>query len=93
MEDEAVDVLTIEPAKGEFEIEAFRMPVLLDIGDSESEDEIVLVGPGTMRRKSPGEGRQWMNEAESAQSEEDRGAGKRSATNGVKKPRSRARKR
>ncbi len=93
MEDEAVDVLTIEPAKGEFEIEAFRMPVLLDIGDSESEDEIVLVGPGTMRRKSPGEGRQWMNEAESAQSEEDRGAGKRPATNGVKKPRSRARKR
>ncbi|MCJ1346771.1 chromatin binding protein [Peltigera leucophlebia] len=93
LEDEAVDVLTIEPAKGEFEVEAFRMPVLLDIGDSESEDEIVLVGPGTMRRKSPGEGRQWMNEAESAQSEEDRGAGKRPVTNGVKKPRSRARKR
>lgn len=93
LEDEAVDVLTMEPAKGEFEVEAFRMPVLLDIGDSESEDEIVLVGPGTMRRKSPGEGRQWMNEAESAQSEEDRVAGKRPATNGVKKPRSRARKR
>lgn len=55
LEDEAVDVLKREPAKSEFEAEALRiMPVLLDIGDSDSEDEIVAVGPGTMRRKSPG---------------------------------------
>ena len=51
-----MDVLTIEPAKSEFEEESFSMPVLLDVGDSESEEEIVAVGPGTMRRKSPGEG-------------------------------------
>ena len=44
------------------------MPVLLDLGDSESEEEIVAVGPGTMRRKSPGEGREWMNGVESAES-------------------------
>lgn len=37
------------------------MPVLLDISESESEEEIVAVGPGTMRRKSPGEGRDWLN--------------------------------
>lgn len=61
LEDEQVDVLTIEPTKDDFEEGTFRMPVSLDINDSESEEEIVAVGPGTMRRKSPGEGREWMN--------------------------------
>ncbi|PYH45657.1 Set1-mediated histone H3-K4 methylation subunit Swd1 [Aspergillus saccharolyticus JOP 1030-1] len=63
-EDEVPDVLTIEPLKNgadEEEITSFRMPVLLDISDSESEEEIVAVGPGTMRRRSPGAGREWMN--------------------------------
>ncbi|KAI9848281.1 MAG: chromatin binding protein [Sclerophora amabilis] len=97
LEDENVDVLTVEPRKG-LGVEddesgdgsgieddedtrrgrhgdataeggqtprrgngAFRMPVLLDISESESEEEIVTVGPGTMRRKSPVEGREWMN--------------------------------
>lgn len=95
LEDEAVDVLTIEPAKGELDAEQFRMPVLLDVGHSESEEEIVAVGPGTMRRKSPGEGREWMNGAESEGSyDERRGGGvKRSTTNGTAKPHSRPRKR
>ncbi|KAM5440851.1 chromatin binding protein [Microsporum ferrugineum] len=64
LEDETPDVLTIEPVKGETGEdghEAFRMPVLLDISDSESEEDIVAVGPGTMRRRSPGSGREWMN--------------------------------
>ena len=30
------------------------MPVFLDIDGSESEEDIVTIGPGTMRRKSPG---------------------------------------
>ena len=55
LEDEQVDILTIEPTKGDFEEDGFRMPVFLDIDDSESEEDIVAVGPGTMRRKSPGE--------------------------------------
>ena len=54
LEDEQVDTLTIEPTKGDFEEDRFRMPVFLDIDDSESEEDIVAVGPGTMRRKSPG---------------------------------------
>lgn len=66
------------------------MPVLLDVGDSESEEEIVAVGPGTMRRKSPGEGREWMNGAESG---EEQGTAKRSATNGTKKSQPKMRKR
>ncbi|KAL9064194.1 MAG: hypothetical protein Q9161_009035 [Pseudevernia consocians] len=93
LEDEAVDVLTIEPAKSEFEEESFSMPVLLDVGDSESEEEIVAVGPGTMRRKSPGEGREWMNGAESGESGEEHGTAKRSATNGTKKSQPKMRKR
>ena len=82
LEDEAIDILTLEPTKTELGHEAFAMPVLLDIGDSESEEEIVAIGPGTMRRKSPGEGRQWMNGQESGGSGEERGGGKRITTNG-----------
>lgn len=69
------------------------MPVLLDVGDSESEEEIVAVGPGTMRRKSPGEGREWMNGAESGESGEEQETTKRSATNGTKKSQPKMRKR
>lgn len=61
LEDEVVDVLTVEPAKNDFEDDQFSMPVLLDVGNSESEDEMVEIGPGTMRRKNPGEGRKWMD--------------------------------
>ncbi len=93
LEDEDVDVLTIEPVKGEFEDEAFRMPVLLGIDDSESEEEIVAVGPGTMRRKSPGEGREWMNGTESAGSGEERGAAKKPATNGSSRSQNKIRRR
>jgi len=87
-EDEVPDVLTIEPVKGDADgdLESFRMPVLLDISDSESEDDIVAVGPGTMRRRSPG----WM-----AANGDDvdvgdgtgtgAGAAGRQATNGVSK--------
>ncbi|KAL4975691.1 WD40-repeat-containing domain protein [Aspergillus desertorum] len=60
-EDEEPDVLTIEPSKSGDDIESFRMPVLLDISDSESEEDIVAVGPGTMRRRSPGAGRDKSN--------------------------------
>jgi COMPASS component SWD1 len=66
LENDDVDVLTIEPVKGEMVEEEgeFRMPVLLDLDDSDSEEEFVAVGTGTMRRKSPGEGREYMNDAE-----------------------------
>ena len=84
LEDEPVDVLTTEPTKGGFEEDSFRMPVLLDIDDSESEEEIVAVGPGTMRRKSPGEGREWMNGTEGVDSGEERGTKRGATTNSTK---------
>ncbi|PHH67041.1 hypothetical protein CDD81_4436 [Ophiocordyceps australis] len=53
-EDEMVDVLTTaEPSKMD-EAQEFRMPILFDLGDSDSEEELVAVSAGTMRRKSPG---------------------------------------
>ncbi|KAG8533814.1 uncharacterized protein KY384_001555 [Bacidia gigantensis] len=76
LEDEAVDVLTVEPTKNDFEEDVFSMPVLLDVGNSESEDEMVEVGRGVMRRKSPGEGKQWMDGTGSGASADERGAGK-----------------
>lgn len=90
LEDESVDVLTNDPGKREFEDDSFRMPVLLDIGDSDSEDEMVEVGPGTMRRKGPDEGKEWTNAAGVG---EDRGAIKASPANMTSKPQPRARNR
>ncbi|KAF2170223.1 hypothetical protein M409DRAFT_64555 [Zasmidium cellare ATCC 36951] len=58
-EDEDVDVLTVDEEQleregriGKFAGEEFRMPVLLDMGESDSEDEIVAIGTGQFRRKS-----------------------------------------
>ena len=70
------------------------MPVLLDISESESEEEIVAIGPGTMRRKSPGQGRDWMDGHTGVGSGDDRGVGergKRSAVNGGGSKRARKR--
>ena len=65
-EDEEVDVLTIDPVKAGAEFDAgdlgFRMPVLLDVEASDSEDEVVAIGAGQFRRKSPGAGREWLND-------------------------------
>lgn len=58
LENEDIDVWTVEPVKGEIveEANAFRMPVLLDLDNDMSEEEFVTIGTGTMRRKSPGTG-------------------------------------
>lgn len=52
-EDEEVDVLTVEPGKPGWAAETmFRMPVLLDVSASDSEDDLVAVGAGEYRRKT-----------------------------------------
>ena len=62
-EDEDIDVLTVEPKKaGAFEKGDFQMPVLLDIENSDSDDDIVAIGAGQFRRRSPGQGREWAAE-------------------------------
>lgn len=94
-EDEEVDVLTIEPVKSsstdkEISIREaeFRMPVLLDIEASDSEDEVVAVGAGQFRRRSPGVGREWMNDDEVGVSgDEVRRANGNAVQNGTKRRR------
>jgi COMPASS component SWD1 len=93
-EDEEVDVLTIEPAKG-LVVDAgaadgeseFRMPVLLDIENSDSEDEVVAVGAGQFRRRSPGAGREWMNDDEVGASGDEPRANMNAVQNGTKRRR------
>lgn len=61
LEDEEPDTVTIDPAKDMTDADlasAFRVPVLLDISDSESGEDIIAVGPGTMRRRTPGASRE-----------------------------------
>ncbi|KAF2273449.1 WD40 repeat-like protein [Westerdykella ornata] len=66
-EDEEVDVLTVEPVKMATEVDGgdigFRMPVLLDVEASDSEDEVVAVGAGQYRRRTD---REWVNDDEVA---------------------------
>ncbi|KAL8952863.1 MAG: hypothetical protein Q9222_001255 [Ikaeria aurantiellina] len=93
LEDEAVDVLTIDPVKGDSVPDFFSMPVLLDIIDSESEEEVVAVGPGTMRRKSPGESRDWMTSMEDRTSADEHGLSKKAVSTIPPKPQIKSRKR
>ncbi|KAI9682833.1 MAG: chromatin binding protein [Bathelium mastoideum] len=90
-EDEHVDVLTMEPSKNGLSEGQFRMPVLLDVGGSDSEDDIIAIGAGQFRRRTPGQGKDWAGE-ESAGSGEDQ-AGRRAATNGSAKPQASKRRR
>jgi len=55
-EDEDVDVLTMDLGNDVLEEETFRMPILFNLGESDSEEEFIAVSTGTMRRRSPGDG-------------------------------------
>lgn len=70
LEDEDVDVLSIDPAKpGQSATQQFRMPVLLDIDASDSEDEMVAIGAGQYRRKSQGADTELLDEDEDTMDE------------------------
>ncbi|KAI0598997.1 WD40 repeat-like protein [Biscogniauxia sp. FL1348] len=58
LEDEDIDVVTLDLSKGydeDPEGTGFRMPVLFNLGESDSEEEFVAVSTGTVRRRSLGE--------------------------------------
>ena len=64
LEDEEPDAVTIDHVKDTADADragAFGVPVLLDISDSESGEDIIAVGPGTMRRRTPGAGRDGVD--------------------------------
>ncbi|GAM90705.1 hypothetical protein ANO11243_087500 [Dothideomycetidae sp. 11243] len=78
-ENDTLDVLTVDVKEGDHthkqKTEAFRMPVLLDIDASDSEDDMVAIGAGQYRRKSHG------GDIEDGDERETNGAG----TNGKKR--------
>lgn len=78
-EDEDVDVLTMDPSKmAEEDQDQFRIPILFNLGESDSEEEFVTVSTGTMRRRSPGEDQSaaGANGAEERPAGPKRGAGR-----------------
>ncbi|KAF1811345.1 WD40 repeat-like protein [Eremomyces bilateralis CBS 781.70] len=92
-EDEDVDVLTVEDAGTRFTghvarialvsgEEEFKMPVFLDVDNADSEDEIVAIGTGQFRKKSPGTGKEWMNESETRAGSTGVASGDERAVNG-----------
>lgn len=57
LEDEEPDAVTLDSTRDDTDPDTtgtFGVPILLDISDSDSGEEIVAVGPGTMRRRTPG---------------------------------------
>ncbi|OAA62052.1 WD repeat protein [Niveomyces insectorum RCEF 264] len=61
---------------------AFRMPILYDLGESDSEEEFVTVSTGTMRRRSPGDGQSVDLEGDAGDAEERIAAKKTGSTRG-----------
>ena len=59
------------------------MPVLLDVGGSDSEDDIVAIGTGQFRRRTPGQSKDWAGEESAGSGEEQ--VNRRATTNGVTK--------
>ena len=59
LEDDDVDVLTLDGVNKDFSSSAFYMPVILGIGESDSEEDVIAIGTGQFRRKSPSQGRDW----------------------------------
>lgn len=82
-EDEDIDVLTLDPSKAydeEIDGAGFRMPVLFNLGESDSEEEFVAVSTGTVRRRSLGEG----HEGEAPVEEKTVGGKKTAAAKGTR---------
>lgn len=82
LEDEDIDVLTLDPSKAYDDDEegGFNMPVLFSLGDSDSEEEFVAVSTGTVRRRSLGEAGEGEVEAE----EKAANGGRRTAAKGAR---------
>ena len=74
-EDEDVDVLTGDAAsRTMYDEDNFRMPILFNLGESDSEEEFVAVSTGTMRRRSPGDGQGDLEDGASEKAAPKKGA-------------------
>lgn len=76
-EDEDIDVLTVAAGNAlDDDGAGFRMPILFNLGESDSEEEFVNVSLGTLRRKSPGD------QDDKGQAGEEKGSSKKPAGGG-----------
>jgi COMPASS component SWD1 len=90
LEDEEVDVLTLDPAKGsQFQPGDFIMPVILNTDDSDSDDDLIALGAGQFRRKTPG--KDWIDGESEVPGSSDEA--KRTRVNGKSIPNGSKRKR
>lgn len=84
LEDEDIDVLTPDPRARVYDDDVdghvFRMPILFDLGASDSEEEFVAVSTGTVRRRSMGE----AGDGEHADAE-DKAGGKKAKSSRARK--------
>ncbi|EGS19224.1 uncharacterized protein CTHT_0058490 [Thermochaetoides thermophila DSM 1495] len=79
-EDEDIDVLAVDNGGGlGEELDEFRMPILFNLGESDSEEEFVNVSLGTLRRKSPGD----QDDVDGELTGEDIGASKQTQSSGT----------
>jgi len=79
-EDEDIDVLAVDNGGGlGEELDEFRMPILFNLGESDSEEEFVNVSLGTLRRKSPGD----QDDVDGELTGEDIGASKQTQSSGM----------
>ena len=92
LEDEEVDVLTIDPAKPGQIVQDFRMPVLLDIEASDSEDEMIAIGAGQYRRKSQGADTELFDEDDEDTMDEQRGSANGTSNGNVSRSNSKRRR-
>lgn len=76
-EDEEVDVMTVGLAGVGDHPGGFEMPILFNLGDSDSEEEFVAVSTGTVRRRSPGDGADADGEATGTEEKPGKRAGNR----------------
>lgn len=76
-EDEEVDVMTIGLAGVGDHPGGFEIPILFNLGDSDSEEEFVAVSTGTMRRRSPGDGADASGEVTGTEEKPGKKAGNR----------------
>ena len=93
LEDEVVDVLSVDPGKGHVGDDGFQMPVMLGMDISDEEEDIVAIGPGTMRRRSPGASRNKANGAGAGDSGDEKPGSRGLTINGTTRTSNQVRRR
>jgi COMPASS component SWD1 len=86
LEDEEVDVLTMDPPKDrQFRPGRFTLPLIMNMEHSDSEDDVVAIGAGQYRRRVEQDWAIGDAEPAASDSESKRGASAPNGRNGQKR--------